>query len=160
MERERALVGAWYELFPRSYGGFAGAAERLDAVAGMGFDVVYLPPIHPIGVSFRKGRDNSLTPGRRPRQPLGDRLGRRRPRCDPSCARHVADFTAFLERANGLGLEVALDYALQCSADHPWVTEHPEWFHHRADGSIRYAENPPKKYQDIYPINFFPADDA
>jgi starch synthase (maltosyl-transferring) len=159
-ERMRALVGAWYELFPRSYGGFVGAAERLDAVAGMGFDVVYLPPIHPIGTSFRKGRDNSLTAeAGDPGSPwaIGSPDGGH-DAIHPDLGSE-ADFTAFVERANGLGMEVALDYALQCSADHPWVTEHPEWFHHRVDGSIRYAENPPKKYQDIYPINFFPDDD-
>jgi starch synthase (maltosyl-transferring) len=157
VDRRLAAVGAWYELFPRSYGGFKGAMERLDDVAAMGFDVVYLPPIHPIGRTHRKGKNNTLDPdpddvgspwaigaeqgGHTAIHPdLGD----------------LADFRAFLQRAEELGLEVALDYALQCSPDHPWVHDHPEWFQRRPDGSIRYAENPPKKYQDIHPINFWP----
>jgi starch synthase (maltosyl-transferring) len=157
IDRERASVGAWYELFPRSYGGLRGAAERLDAVAAMGFDVVYLPPIHPIGVSHRKGRNNTLTPG--PDDPgspwaIGSAAGGHTA-IDPGLG-DLDDFDAFVARARELDLEVALDYALQCSPDHPWVTEHPEWFHHRPDGTIKYAENPPKKYQDIYPINFWP----
>src|SRR5206468_3291490 len=161
VDRERALHGAWYELFPRSYGGLTGAAERLPAVANMGFDVVYVPPVHPIGRAFRKGRNNTLEPG--PADPgspwaIGSAEG-------GHTALHpelgsFADFDAFVARARGLGMEVALDYALQCSPDHPWVTEHPEWFHHRPDGTIKYAENPPKKYQDIYPINFWPDDDG
>jgi starch synthase (maltosyl-transferring) len=161
VDRERGLLGAWYELFPRSYGGLAGAAERLPAVANMGFDVVYLPPVHPIGRSFRKGRNNSLEAG--PEDPgspwaIGSAEG-------GHLALHADlgtfdDFDAFVARARGLGMEVALDYALQCSPEHPWVREHPEWFHHRPDGTIKYAENPPKKYQDIYPINMRPADPA
>lgn len=161
VDRERALVGAWYELFPRSYGGFKGTAERVPAVAAMGFDVLYLPPIHPIGVSHRKGPDNTLVAG--PDDPgspwaIGSAEGG-----------HLAihpdlgsedDFAHLLAVLDEHGMEVALDYALQCSPDHPWVREHPEWFHRRPDGSIAYAENPPKKYQDIYPINFWPADDA
>jgi starch synthase (maltosyl-transferring) len=158
VDRPRALRGAWYELFPRSEGGFKGAAERLPAVADMGFDIVYLPPVHPIGTTFRKGRDNTLVAG--PDDPgspwaiggpdgghtaINQELGNER------------DLLDFVERAEELGLEVALDFALQCSADHPWVTEHPEWFHLRPDGTVAYAENPPKKYQDIYPINFWPA---
>ncbi|HEX6597093.1 MAG TPA: maltotransferase domain-containing protein, partial [Acidimicrobiales bacterium] len=158
VDRERALVGAWYELFPRSEGGFrATAVNRLPAVADMGFDIVYLPPIHPIGRSHRKGRNNTLTPG--PDDPgspwaIGAAEGGHRA-VEPSLGT-VEDFDFFVEAARGLGMEVALDYALQCSPDHPWVSEHPEWFHQRPDGSIRYAENPPKKYQDIYPINFWP----
>ncbi len=161
VDRERALVGAWYELFPRSYGGLAGATDRLPAVANMGFDVVYVPPVHPIGRAHRKGRNNSLEPG--PDDPgspwaIGGPEG-------GHTALHpelgsFADFDAFVARARSLGMEIALDYALQCSPDHPWVEEHPEWFHHRPDGSIKYAENPPKKYQDIYPINMWPADAA
>ncbi|MDQ1404335.1 MAG: hypothetical protein QOG03_2651, partial [Actinomycetota bacterium] len=143
VDRERALVGAWYEIFPRSEGGFRGAAKRLPAIAAMGFDVVYLPPVHPIGVSFRKGRNNTLTPAANdPGSPwaIGSAEGG-----------HTAihpdlgtfdDFAAFVHDADANGMEVALDYALQCSPDHPWVTEHPEWFHHRPDGSIAYAENP------------------
>jgi starch synthase (maltosyl-transferring) len=161
VDRERAMVGAWYELFPRSYGGLVGATERLPAVAGMGFDVVYLPPVHPIGHSFRKGRNNTLVPeADDPGSPwaIGSEEG-------GHTALHpdlgtFADFDAFVARTRELGMEVALDYALQCSPDHPWVKKHPEWFHHRPDGTIRYAENPPKKYQDIYPLNMWPADDG
>ena len=158
VDRERGLFSAWYELFPRSEGGFARATKRLRAVAEMGFDVVYLPPIHPIGDSHRKGKNNTLDPG--PDDvgspwAIGSELG-------GHAAIHpdlgtVDDFRAFVDEAVALGMEVALDYALQCSPDHPWVTEHPAWFHHRPDGTIEYAENPPKKYQDIYPINFWPA---
>ncbi|HVW31987.1 MAG TPA: alpha-1,4-glucan--maltose-1-phosphate maltosyltransferase [Acidimicrobiia bacterium] len=168
VDRERAAVGAWYELFPRSYAqpdqgknGFTGAMERLPAVANMGFDVVYVPPVHPIGRAFRKGRNNSLEPG--PDDPgspwaIGAPEG-------GHLALHpelgdFADFDAFVARARALGMEIALDYALQCSPEHPWVKEHPEWFHHRPDGTIKYAENPPKKYQDIYPLNMWPADPA
>jgi starch synthase (maltosyl-transferring) len=157
VDRERALVGAWYELFPRSEGGLRGAAKRLEAVAAMGFDIVYLPPVHPIGHTARKGPNN--TEGARPGDPgspwaIGSESG-------GHTALHPAlgtmdDFDAFVAAAGRLGMEVALDYALQCSPDHPWVREHPEWFHRRPDGTIRYAENPPKKYQDIYPINFWP----
>jgi starch synthase (maltosyl-transferring) len=158
VDRERALVGAWYELFPRSEGGLREAAtRRLPAVAEMGFDIVYLPPIHPIGVSHRKGRNNTLEPG--PDDPgspwaIGSAEGGHTA-VDPDLGT-IEDFDAFVGAARQLGMEVALDYALQCSPDHPWVKEHPEWFHHRPDGSIRYAENPPKKYQDIYPLNFWP----
>jgi starch synthase (maltosyl-transferring) len=157
VDRERAAIGAWYELFPRSYGGLRGATDRLDAVAAMGFDVVYLPPVHPIGVQFRKGRNNTLTP--EPNDPgspwaIGSAEGGHTD-VDPNLGT-IDDFDAFVARARQCGLEVALDYALQCSPDHPWVTQHPEWFHHRPDGTIKYAENPPKKYQDIYPINFWP----
>jgi len=166
VDRERGLHGAWYELFPRSYAsegknGLAGAAERLPAVANMGFDVVYIPPVHPIGGSFRKGRNNTLEAG--PDDPgspwaIGSPEG-------GHLALHPGlgtfdDFDAFVARARSLDMEVALDYALQCSPEHPWVQEHPEWFHHRPDGTIKYAENPPKKYQDIYPINMWPADPA
>ncbi len=168
VDRERALVGAWYELFPRSEGAtydpesgrwksgtFATAAKRLDAVADMGFDVVYLPPIHPIGEVNRKGPNNTLTPG--PGDPgspwaIGSHLGGH-DAVHPDLGT-IEDFDAFVARARELGLEVALDLALQCAPDHPWVTSHPEWFTTRADGSIAYAENPPKKYQDIYPLNF------
>ncbi|HEY7926713.1 MAG TPA: alpha-1,4-glucan--maltose-1-phosphate maltosyltransferase [Candidatus Dormibacteraeota bacterium] len=159
---DRPLGGfsAWYELFPRSEGGgrhgtFHSAAARLPAIAAMGFDVVYLPPIHPIGVSFRKGPNNSLDPG--PDDPgspwaIGGAAGGHTA-VHPELGT-AADFEAFVGAARGIGLEVALDYALQTSPDHPWVTEHPQWFRHRPDGSIRHAENPPKRYQDIYPINF------
>jgi starch synthase (maltosyl-transferring) len=159
VERERAEVGAWYEFFPRSEGGFAGGAiERLDAIAAMGFDVVYLPPIHPVGVSDRKGRGNSLVAtANDPGSPwaIGSPEGGHTA-VEPSLGT-LADVERFVARAGELGLEVALDYALQCSPDHPWVRDHPEWFHHLPDGSIRHAENPPKKYQDIVPIDFWPA---
>jgi len=160
-DRERALVGAWYELFPRSEGGLDGTADRLPAIAAMGFDVVYLPPIHPIGRQFRKGPNNTLTAG--PDDvgspwAIGGREGGH-----TSIHPDLGTFTDFgnlVARAGELGMEIALDYALQCSADHPWVTEHPDWFHCRPDGTIAYAENPPKKYQDIYPINFWPPTEA
>jgi starch synthase (maltosyl-transferring) len=167
VERARAGVGSWYEFFPRSEGArkakngtwtsgnFRTAARRLPAVAGMGFDVIYLPPIHPIGVSFRKGPNNTLNPG--PADPgspwaIGSKDGGH-DSIHPDLGT-VADFTAFIGTARKSGLEVAIDLALQCSPDHPWVTEHPEWFTTLPDGSIAYAENPPKKYQDIYPLNF------
>jgi len=167
VERRRALFGSWYEFFPRSEGAVVRegeppvsgtlrtAAERLPAVAAMGFDVVYLPPIHPIGESFRKGPNNSLTAGP---HDVGSPWA-----IGSSAGGHDAihpdlgtfeDFDHFVARARELRMEVALDFALQCSPDHPWVKDHPEWFHHRPDGSIAYAENPPKKYQDIYPIAF------
>jgi starch synthase (maltosyl-transferring) len=167
VERERARFSAWYEFFPRSEGAdrrpdgswvsgtLRTAAERLPAVAEMGFDVVYLPPIHPIGTAYRKGPNNSLTPA--PSDPgspwaIGDGTGGH-DAIHPDLGT-FADFDAFVATAKDNGLEVALDLALQCSPDHPWVKEHPEWFTVRADGTIAYAENPPKKYQDIYPLNF------
>lgn len=168
VEREKALVSAWYEIFPRSEGAklvkktgewksgtFTTAAKRLPGIAAMGFDVVYLTPVHPIGATHRKGRNNSLTaePGD-PGSPYA--IGAAEGGHD---AIHPElgtwrTFTAFVSKARSVGLEVALDLALQCSPDHPWVTEHPEWFSTRLDGTIAYAENPPKKYQDIYPLNF------
>ncbi|MDU0256347.1 alpha-1,4-glucan--maltose-1-phosphate maltosyltransferase [Streptomyces sp. PU10] len=162
VERERALYGAWYEFFPRSegtpdtpHGTFRTAARRLPAIAAMGFDVVYLPPIHPIGTTHRKGRNNTLSATR-------DDVGVPWAIGSPEGGHdsiHPAlgtldDFDHFVREAGRLGLEIALDFALQCSPDHPWVHKHPEWFHHRPDGSIAYAENPPKKYQDIYPLAF------
>jgi starch synthase (maltosyl-transferring) len=158
VDRERALFSAWYELFPRSEGGFAGATKRLSAIADMGFDVVYLPPVHPIGRAFRKGKNNTLNPGPddvgSPWAIGSDEGGHTAIHPDLGT---LEDFHAFVDEARVLGMEVSIDYALQCSPDHPWVSEHPEWFHHRPDGTIKYAENPPKKYQDIYPINFWPA---
>jgi starch synthase (maltosyl-transferring) len=161
VDRERAAVGAWYELFPRSFGGLKGALDHLPYVAGLGFDVVYLPPIHPIGLTHRKGKDNTLTPG--PDDPgspwaIGSADGGH-DAIHPELGT-FDDFDAFVARAAELGLEIALDYALQASPDHPWVRDHPEWFTRRPDGSIRYAENPPKKYQDIHPINFWPDAEA
>ncbi|MGD9482237.1 alpha-1,4-glucan--maltose-1-phosphate maltosyltransferase [Streptomyces sp. TRM70308] len=168
VERRRALFGSWYELFPRSEGAVVPAdggapvpgtlrtaAERLPAVAAAGFDVVYLPPIHPIGTAFRKGRDNALEAG--PHDvgspwAIGSADGGH-DAIHPDLGT-FADFAHFVDTARDLRMEVALDFALQCSPDHPWVTEHPEWFRRRADGSIAFAENPPKKYQDIYPLHF------
>ncbi|MFB3853062.1 MAG: alpha-1,4-glucan--maltose-1-phosphate maltosyltransferase [Vicinamibacterales bacterium] len=162
VERERARYGAWYEMFPRSAGAdpersgtFAEAAARLQEVAAMGFDVVYLPPIHPIGRRFRKGRNNALVAG--PRDPgspwaVGGPEGGHTA-VEPGLGT-IADFDRFVAAANRAGLEVALDLAYQASPDHPFVREHPEWFRHRPDGSIRYAENPPKRYQDIFPFDF------
>jgi len=169
VHRLRALYGAWYEFFPRSEGvqidpmgrrepvggTLRSAACRLDGIAGMGFDVVYLPPIHPIGTTARKGRNNALHAG--PGDPgspwaIGSPDGGH-DAIHPELGT-FADFDAFVARTRELGMEVALDLALQTSPDHPWVTEHPDWFSHRADGAIAYAENPPKKYQDIYPLNF------
>ncbi|MEA3054954.1 MAG: hypothetical protein QOD30_386 [Actinomycetota bacterium] len=160
VDRERALFSSWYELFPRSEGGFTGVTKRLAAIAEMGFDVLYLPPIHPIGRTARKGRNNTLVPDvDDPGSPwaIGGPEG-------GHLAIHpelgtLDELRAMVEEARSVGIDVALDYALQCSPDHPWVTEHPEWFHQRPDGSIKYAENPPKKYQDIYPINFWPVND-
>ena len=168
VERELALTGAWYEIFPRSEGAVRDprtgrwrsgtlrtAAERLPAIADMGFDVVYLTPIHPIGSAAKKGPNNSLDAG--PDDPgspyaIGSPDGGH-DAIHPDLGT-FEDFDRFVARAQELGLEVAMDLALQCSPDHPYVTEHPEWFTTRADGTIAYAENPPKKYQDIYPLNF------
>src|SRR5206468_9067046 len=162
VDRERARFGAWYELFPRSAGSdasrsgtFAEAAAELPRIAGLGFDVVYLPPIHPIGRSFRKGRNNALVAAAGdPGSPwaIGSAEGGHTA-VDPGLGT-LDDFDAFRAESERLGLEVALDLAWQCSPDHPWVKEHPEWFRHRPDGTIKYAENPPKKYQDIYPFDF------
>jgi starch synthase (maltosyl-transferring) len=161
VDRERAMVGAWYELFPRSYGGLRPTAERVPVVAAMGFDVLYLPPIHPIGRTYRKGKNNTISPATDdPGSPwaIGNSQGGHTS-IDPGLGT-FEDFSFLLGTLGEHGMEVALDYALQCSPDHPWVREHPEWFHHRPDGTIAYAENPPKKYQDIYPLNFWPDDDA
>ena len=157
VDRELGRFSAWYELFPRSEGGFAGATKRLAAIADMGFDIVYLPPIHPIGRTNRKGRGNTLTPTESdPGSPWA--IGAAEGGHDAVAPElgTIDDFVAFREEVEALGMEVALDYALQCSPDHPWVHDHPEWFQRRPDGSIRYAENPPKKYQDIHPIEFWP----
>jgi len=164
VQRRRALYGSWYEFFPRSEGAstdplrsgtFAEAAKRLPAIADMGFDVVYVPPIHPIGHINRKGPNNTLTPG--PQDPgspwaIGSKDGGH-DAVHPDLGT-LADFEAFVKAMNALGMEIALDLALQAAPDHPWVSAHPEWFTTRADGTIAYAENPPKKYQDIYPLNF------
>jgi starch synthase (maltosyl-transferring) len=167
VQRERALYSSWYELFPRSEGArldengrwisgtFRQAEPRLAAAAAMGFDIVYLPPIHPVGRVNRKGPNNTLTPG--PTDPgspwaIGSDEGGH-DAIHPDLGT-FEDFDHFVEEAGRLGLEIALDLALQCAPDHPWAKAHPEWFTTRADGTIAYAENPPKKYQDIYPINF------
>ncbi|MFC6061283.1 alpha-1,4-glucan--maltose-1-phosphate maltosyltransferase [Streptomyces ochraceiscleroticus] len=167
VERRRALYGSWYEMFPRSEGAyeapdgtlvsgnFRTAAERLPEVAAMGFDVVYLPPIHPIGTTHRKGPNNALSAG--PHDvgspwAIGSAEGGH-DAIHPDLGT-FEDFAHFVRTARDLRMEVALDFALQCSPDHPWLDKHPEWFHHRADGTIAYAENPPKKYQDIHPIAF------
>ncbi|HLF69636.1 MAG TPA: alpha-1,4-glucan--maltose-1-phosphate maltosyltransferase [Actinomycetota bacterium] len=160
VDRERAAFGAWYEMFPRSEGGFAGTMRRLPAIARMGFDVVYLAPIHPIGTTKRKGPNNSEEGGT---ESVGSpwaigAQGGGHMSIDPNLGT-LTEFRALLSRARDLDLEVAMDFALQCSPDHPWVTQHPEWFNHRPDGSIKHAENPPKKYQDIYPLNFWPPHD-
>ena len=166
-DRDRALVGSWYEFFPRSEGAirksdgsvvsgtFATASKRLAGVAAMGFDVLYLPPVHPIGYSHRKGKNNSL-------DALEDDCGvpwaignadGGHDAINPALGT-MKDFEDFVKAAGKQGLEIAMDLALQTSPDHPWVKTNPEWFNKRADGTIAYAENPPKKYQDIYPINF------
>ncbi|NMA77859.1 MAG: DUF3416 domain-containing protein, partial [Actinomycetales bacterium] len=167
VQRRRALYGSWYEFFPRSEGAvfdpehgwtsgsFRTAARSLDRIAEMGFDVAYLTPIHPIGSTHRKGRNNTLDA--RPGDPgspyaIGAAEGGH-DAIHPDLGT-MEDFDAFVARAKELGLEVAMDIALQCSPDHPWVEEHPEWFVVQADGTIAYAENPPKKYQDIYPLSF------
>ena len=162
VDRERARFGSWYEMFPRSAGPdpsrsatFAEAAGMLPYVASMGFDVLYLPPIHPIGTTFRKGRNNSLTSD--PHEPgspwaIGSEAGGHTA-VEPGLGT-IDDFDAFVAAAAAHGLEIALDIAFQTSPDHPYVREHPSWFRRRPDGTIKYAENPPKKYQDIYPLNF------
>ncbi len=155
VERERARFGAWYELFPRSWGGFRGVQEILPKLADLGFDVLYLPPIHPIGHTKRRGR-NDTEPAREgdPGSPwaIGSEQG-------GHTAVHeelgtLQDFDALLRAARAHGIEIALDFAIQCSVDHPWLTEHPEWFAHRPDGTLKYAENPPKRYMDICNLNF------
>jgi starch synthase (maltosyl-transferring) len=155
VDRTRAAFGSWYELFPRSWGGFAGVERQLPALAELGFDVIYLPPIHPIGRTNRKGANNTLVAG--PDDPgspwaIGSPEGGH-DAVNPELGT-IEDFRRLVATAREHGLEIALDFAIQCSADHPWLTEHPEWFHHRPDGSLKYAENPPKRYQDIYNVNW------
>ena len=162
VDRERARFGAWYELFPRStspvagqHGTFKDVEARLPYVAGMGFDVLYLPPIHPIGTSFRKGRNNTTVVGAGdPGSPwaIGSAEGGHKA-IHPQLGT-LEDFHHLLDAAAKYNLEIAIDIAYQCAPDHPYVTEHPEWFRQRPDGTIQYAENPPKKYQDIYPFDF------
>ena len=155
MERLRARFGSWYELFPRSFGGFAGVAAQLPRLAELGFDVVYLPPIHPIGATRRKGANNALVAG--PSDPgspwaIGAQQGGHTA-VHPELGT-LEDFERLIATAREHDIEIALDFAIQCSADHPWLREHPEWFHHRPDGTLKYAENPPKRYEDIYNVNF------
>src|SRR5262249_12100416 len=143
VERERARFGAWYELFPRSWGGFDGVRRQLPRLAELGFDVVYLPPIHPIGLTNRNGANNRLSA--RPEDPgspwsIGSELGGHEA-IEPGLG-DLADFERLVEAARALKIEIALDFAIQCSPDHPWLREHPEWFNHRPDGTLKYAENP------------------
>ena len=155
VDRVLARFGSWYELFPRSWGGFRGVTEVLPELGRLGFDVVYLPPVHPIGHTNRKGRNNTLTPA------SGDvgspwAIGSEEGGHD---AIHPGlgtwdDFDAMVAAAKAAGVEIALDFAIQCSPDHPWLKEHPSWFNSRPDGTLKYAENPPKRYQDIYNVNF------
>jgi starch synthase (maltosyl-transferring) len=155
VDRELARFGAWYELFPRSWGGFAGVEKVLPQLAELGFDVVYLPPIHPIGETNRKGKNNALRAARAdPGSPwaIGSTDGGH-DGIHPDLGT-IDDFDRLVASARGLGLEICLDFAIQCSPDHPWLQEHPEWFNRRPDGTLKYAENPPKKYQDIYNVNF------
>jgi starch synthase (maltosyl-transferring) len=155
VDRVLACFGSWYELFPRSWGGFCGVAEVLPQLAALGFDVVYLPPVHPIGHTNRKGKNNTLTP-----DPddvgspwaIGSEEGGH-DAINPALGTW-ADFDAMVAAAKAAKVELALDFAIQCSPDHPWLKEHPEWFNRRPDGTLKYAENPPKKYQDIYNVNF------
>ena len=155
VDRLRARFGAWYELFPRSWGGLQGVQAQLPRLKELGFDVVYLPPIHPIGHTNRKGRDNALEAG--PGDPgspwaIGDQTGGH-DAVHPDLGTKD-DLKRLTKAAAELQIDIALDFAIQASADHPWLTEHPEWFHRRPDGTLKYAENPPKRYQDIYNFNW------
>lgn len=181
VDRERARFSSWYELFPRSaspvpgqHGTFRDVERQLPEIAAMGFDILYMPPIHPIGRAFRKGPNNSIdAPPGAPGSPWA--VGDRKAQDSVSSGAHAtgdqgghksihpqlgtfADFDRLVASAKSHGIEIALDIAFQCSPDHPWVTDHPAWFIIRPDGSIQYAENPPKKYQDIYPLNFESSD--
>lgn len=166
VDRPQALFAAWYEFFPRSAEGkanegskFRDCLPRIDDAKAMGFDVIYFPPIHPIGFSNRKGRNNSVTcePGD-PGVPyaIGSQFGGHKA-VEPELGT-LEDFDWLVQEAHARGMEIALDFAINCSPDHPYVKEHPDWFFHRPDGSIKYAENPPKKYQDVYPLNFYNKD--
>ncbi len=163
VDRIRARYGTWYEMFPRSQGTvrgrsatFTDCAARLPAIQAMGFDVLYLPPVHPIGRTNRKGPNNSLQAS--PNDPgspyaIGNETGGH-DAIEPTLGT-LADFNRFVDAVHRHGMEIALDFAINCSPDHPYVTQHPEWFYHRPDGTIKYAENPPKRYEDIYPLNFY-----
>jgi len=162
VEREKARFSTWYEMFPRScasrpgkHGSFKECERVLPYVASMGFDVLYFPPVHPVGVSHRKGKNNS--PAAKPGEPgspwaIGSEAGGHK-HIHPELGT-LDDFRRLMQKARELGIEIALDLAFQCSPDHPYVKEHPEWFRWRPDGTLQYAENPPKKYEDIYPLNF------
>ena len=153
-DRELARFGSWYELFPRSWGGFRGVLDVLPELAELGFDVVYFPPIHPIGRTNRKGKNNALVAGAGdPGSPwaIGSEEGGH-DAVHPELGT-IRDFDRVVERAREARIDICLDFAIQCSPDHPWLKEHPEWFHRRPDGTLKYAENPPKKYQDIYNVN-------
>jgi starch synthase (maltosyl-transferring) len=155
VDRRRAGVGAWYELFPRSWGGLKGVEKALPKLGELGFDVIYLPPIHPIGLKNRKGRNNALVARKRdPGSPwaIGSEAGGH-DAVHPDLGT-IDDLRSLTKRAAELDIDIALDFAIQCSADHPWLREHPEWFHRRPDGTLKYAENPPKRYQDIYNVNW------
>jgi starch synthase (maltosyl-transferring) len=158
----KALLSSWYEFFPRSFGKngqhgtFKDCEAILPEIAHMGFDVIYLPPIHPVGTTHRKGKNNARVGG--PNDPgspwaIGGQGGGHK--AIDARLGTMDDFQRFIKKANSLGLEVSIDIAYQCSPDHPYVKEHPEWFYQRPDGTIQYAENPPKKYEDVYPINFY-----
>jgi starch synthase (maltosyl-transferring) len=156
VDRVRARYSSWYELFPRSFGGFRGVEAQVPRLAELGFDVLYMPPIHPIGVTNRKGPNNTLTAG--PDDPgspyaIGHHEIGGHEAIHPDLGT-LEEFDALTATAAAHGMDVALDLAINCSADHPWLTEHPEWFNRRPDGSLKYAENPPKKYQDIYNLDF------
>jgi starch synthase (maltosyl-transferring) len=155
VDRELARFGAWYELFPRSFGGLRGVTKALPRLAELGFDVVYLPPINPIGRTNRKGKNNTLEHAEgdvgSPWAIGAEEGGHEALHPDLGT---WDDFDALVAAASAAGLEIALDFAIQCSPDHPWLKEHPEWFNRRPDGTLKYAENPPKRYQDIYNLNF------
>ena len=155
VDRPKAAFSAWYEMFPRSVGTFRDVEDQLPRIAKMGFDILYLPPIHPIGVTFRKGKNNKVTAEEGDvgsPWAIGGAAGGHKA-VHPSLGT-IEDFERLVGKARDAGVEIALDIAFQASPDHPYVKEHPEWFQHRPDGSIQYAENPPKKYQDIYPFHF------
>ncbi len=162
VDRPEALFAAWYEFFPRSAQGladkgskFRDCVPRVDDAKAMGFDVIYFPPVHPIGFTKRKGKNNSVTA--EPNDPgvpyaIGSKFGGHKA-AEPELGT-LEDFDWLVNEIRARGMEVALDFAINCSPDHPYVKEHPEWFFHRPDGTIKYAENPPKKYEDVYPLNF------
>jgi starch synthase (maltosyl-transferring) len=155
VERVRARFGAWYEVFPRSWGGLAGVEEQVPAIAELGFDVLYMTPIHPIGRKNRKGRNNTLVAG--PDDPgspyaVGAAEGGH-DAVHPDIGT-IEDVRSLCATAAEHGIDVCMDFAINASADHPWLTDHPDWFHRRPDGTLKYAENPPKRYQDIYNVNW------